>query len=143
MTEIEFFDSVEKSYRDMGMDVDIPSRIFLELNGEFISFKHLPPTMTYRFAVKEEQMNQFEQMHGGYINLLLDSIMGTLAHFESKPCVTSQLNTSFLNPVKEDHIVIQATIIGRRNRQTIVNGIARNDDGEIEANAQGTFIALA
>ena len=143
MTEKEFFDQLRQDYHNIGLDVDLPSAIFKSLKGELIEFSIDPVKMVYRMPVQTAHLNQFGQMHGGYITLLLDSIMGTLAHYDSKPCVTSQLNTSYVNPLNEDHVIIEATIVTRRKRQTIVNGIARNDAGEIKANAQGTFIAVA
>ena len=89
----------------------------------------------------QEHLNPLGIVHGGTITTLMDQAISTTAwaHLNKSPCVTVQLNVSFLGSAKPgDLLVASAKVIKATGSLVFVEGTVNVND-TIIATAQGVM----
>lgn len=77
--------------------------------------------------------------HGGWITGVFDEVLGRLPMALDVPCVTATLEVSFRRPVPiERALTITATVVERRPRGWIIEGVLRVDGDDEADYAYGT-----
>ena len=85
----------------------------------------------YGLQVRPEHLNQAGHVHGGTITTLMDQALSAIAwhHAQKTPCVTVQLNVSFLGAAKAGDLLVA------RGHVVKATGSLLFMDGSIEVNA--------
>ncbi|NRD78755.1 PaaI family thioesterase [Bacillus sp. BRMEA1] len=89
--------------------------------------------------------NDLQIIHGGITATLLDTAMGSIAHFhlpEGFGAVTNQLNIHYIAPGIGDAIRCRAEIIHKGTKTIVVAGEAYRSDGRKIAYATATFFII-
>jgi uncharacterized protein (TIGR00369 family) len=89
--------------------------------------------------------NNYNIIHGGVTATLLDSTMGSIAHYhlpEGYGAVTNQLNIHYLAPGIGDSIRCRAEIIHKGTKTLVIAGEAYRSDGKKMAYATATFFII-
>ncbi|HYF01907.1 MAG TPA: PaaI family thioesterase, partial [Patescibacteria group bacterium] len=84
-------------------------------------------------------------MHGGYVSLLLDEVMGKALSVQKIRAATAQLNVSFRKPVLlQKEIELRGFMDEQQGRKNFVKGEIRDaETGDILAEADALFISVA
>lgn len=71
----------------------------------------------YAIRLRDEHLNPAGAVHGGTLAALMDHALSAIAwsHTDKTPCVTIQLNTSFLGPSRSGQLLVAQ---GRVDRET-------------------------
>jgi acyl-coenzyme A thioesterase PaaI-like protein len=79
--------------------------------------------------------------HGGILATILDEVMIKSALAENIFCLTAQMEIRFKRPVAVGtELFFEGEIVQRRGRVTKTSGLARDADGNVYAEASGTYI---
>lgn len=80
-------------------------------------------------------------MHGGFVSLLLDEVMGKVLSGKGVKAPTARLSVQFRQPVHLGHeIELRGRLIAESGRKFTLSGEILNTDGIILAEAEGLFI---
>lgn len=93
----------------------------------------------YGLRIRQEHLNQANNVHGGTISTLMDQALSAIAwsHANKTPCVTVQLNVSFLGTAKlGDLLVARGRIVRTTGSLLFVDGSITVNNAVI-ATAQG------
>ncbi len=83
-------------------------------------------------------------MHGGYVSLLLDEVMGKVLAGKGIQAPTARLNVEFRRPVQlGGEIELRGRLIGESGRKFTLGGTILSANGTILAEAEGLFIGRA
>ena len=83
-------------------------------------------------------------MHGGYVSLLLDEVMGKVLSGMGVKAPTARLDVQFRRPVPlGEEIALSGRLIGASGRKFTLAGEIRSAGGTILAESQALFIARA
>lgn len=96
------------------------------------------------FEVRPEMVNPAGTLHGGYIALMLDEVIGgtTMIVSNGKFYATINLSIDFLNPAQVGDVVTVRSHIQRKGRRLWnVQGEVIRADGKIVARATANLIA--
>jgi uncharacterized protein (TIGR00369 family) len=89
--------------------LELPPRIFKDMEGEFIGWDEQIPELVVRFPVRERYQNPLGVMQGGMVVAAIDNAFGPLAFLVAPPSLTMQLNTSFIKSVAPGEVYIEVT----------------------------------
>ena len=82
--------------------------------------------------------------HGGFASLVLDQLLGTVAHFENgqqAPPATAELTVRYLKPVRSPAVLVaRAWVVKVEGRKIFVNGALEDGEGRGLASARGLFV---
>jgi len=68
-------------------------------------------------------------VHGGYLAMLLDAVMGTLVRSFGAPAVTGRLTVRYLRPTPLDRTLrLTARVLARESRKVTVEGEITSDE---------------
>lgn len=114
------------------------SPFFQHIGFEFV---HLEAgRVKIKLRVHEALRNTQGVLHGGVHATMIDNIIGmTIRSISESSCVTIQLNTHYLAPVRDGTIFAAGKVI--RHGKTIVTGEGEitDEDGHMLAKGSGTF----
>jgi uncharacterized protein (TIGR00369 family) len=83
------------------------------------------------------------RMHGGVVATLIDEAMGWAVYGAAQWGATARLNVRFRRPVRLDvPLRIEAWVVRVRTRLIELRGEVRDHDGDVLAEADGTFMRL-
>ena len=100
-----------------------------------------------RVRLRPELANSWGGAHGGLIATLLDASMTVAARYALDPegaagVATVDLYTTFIGQAKTE-LTCEAHVTAQRGSMLYLEGVARNEDGELVARSAGTFKALS
>ena len=87
-------------------DVEIPPKIYLDMESEALDWDEENMQLIVRFPVKDRYQNPLGMMQGGMIVAAIDNVFGPLSYLVAPPSLTMQLNTSFIKSVGPDQTYI-------------------------------------
>lgn len=103
-----------------------------------------PGTMHCRFAVRDELMTPFGNMHGGVLSAFCDHLLGTVCYPVMKSgqwAATTEFKINLTRPVSQGVVDGYATIINMGRTQAVVR-IDVHNEGRLAATAQGTVTIM-
>ena len=101
--------------------------------GPLLSKRHEDGWL-YGLKIHEKHLNPAGVAHGGIITTLMDHAFSAMAWHvtEKKPCITVQLNTSFIRPAYlNDVLVVNSTLTRKTSSILFVTGDIHVDDNVI------------
>ena len=115
---------------------------FVELLGfELTRFEGGESTLQY--TPKPEHLNSFDVLHGGVVMTLLDVGMASAARSVQPEMgvLTIEMKTSFMRATPGDGstLTVQSTLLHRTGRMAFVEGRIYDAQGQLCAQATGTF----
>lgn len=99
-----------------------------------------PGFMIGRFAVRDELLTPFGNMHGGVLSAFCDHLLGCVCYPAMKPgqwAATTEFKINLTAPVSTGTVEGRAEIVSLSRTQAIVRIDVRNE-GRMAAMAQGT-----
>jgi|SRR5690554_2916705 len=102
-------------------------------------------TWVYGLRLDERHLNQAGMVHGGTMTALLDHAVSAIAweHSGKQPCVTVQLNTSFLKPARAGQLLsAHAKVNHAAGSMLFLDGVLYAD-GILVATAQAIMKRIA
>lgn len=124
--------------------VEVPPKIFTEMQAQVISWDEAARQLRVRFPVQARYQNPLGMMQGGMIAAAVDNVFGPLSYLVAPPSLTMQMNTSYLKSVGPDEEYID--VIGRLDLQTrrflYLSAQVANAAGEVVALSQASFMIL-
>jgi 1,4-dihydroxy-2-naphthoyl-CoA hydrolase len=99
-----------------------------------------PGYMSGRFAVREELLTPFGNMHGGVLSAFCDHLLGCVCYPAMKPgqwAATTEFKINLTAPVSQGSVEGRAQIVNVSRTQAVVR-IDVSNDGRVVAVAQGT-----
>lgn len=124
--------------------VEIPPKILLDMDAEFIDWDKEKKSITVRFPVKERYHNPLGLMQGGMIVAAMDNAFGPLSYLVAPPSVTMQMNTTFVNGVgpEEPYIDVVAQVDQQTRRFLYMTAKAMNQAGTLLAFSHASCMIL-
>lgn len=124
--------------------LQLPPKIFLEMEGEILEMDLEARTMKAKFPVKARYQNPMGYMQGGMITAAIDNTFGPLSFMVAPPSVTTQLNTSFIRPVKPDDefIYVEAQVTELTRRQLFMTAQVKNAEDKVLTICHATFAIM-
>lgn len=114
---------------------------------EFLGFQTVavgPGTMQGRFAVRDELLTGFGNMHGGVLAAFCDHLLGTVCYPVMKKgqwAATTEFKINLTRPVTKGEVDGYATILNMGRTQAVVR-IDVHNEGRLCAMAQGTVTIM-
>lgn len=145
MTTIEetLYAQLRKNLPNM-QGLQLPPRIFKDMEGEFIGWDEQIPELVVRFPVRERYQNPLGVMQGGMVVAAIDNTFGPLAFLVAPPSLTMQLNTSFIKSVapSEAYIEVTARVDLLTKRFLYMSARVTSASGEVLAISQAGCMIL-
>jgi len=96
-----------------------------------------------KFTPGEEHQGYPGTMHGGIVTALLDEALGRVAIASGRWMVTAQLNIRFRRPIPiGETLSVVSEVVAWKKRVLEARGELRLPDGEVGAEADGTFVEI-
>jgi len=96
-----------------------------------------------KFTPGEEHQGYPGTMHGGIVTALLDEALGRVAIASGRWMVTAQLNIRFRRPIPiGETLSVVGEVVAWKKRVLEARGELRLPDGEVGAEADGTFVEI-
>jgi uncharacterized protein (TIGR00369 family) len=126
--------------RAEGTDLQIPPPSFEEMSAEIRAYDPEAQTLRVRIPVADRYENPTGVMQGGFVCAALDNVLGPLSYLVAPPSATTQLNVTFLRPVRPEHEAIDVTarFEERAGKQLVFSGTVRTPDGKTAATCTST-----
>lgn len=115
------------------------------LGREWLGFDETGETALIRFQALPSFTNRHGTIQGGFLAAMLDSATGIRALAALSPdltVVTRSLDTRFLTPASAGPITARARIIGRTDREMMVEAVLVDAQGGTVAEATARFRVL-
>lgn len=96
--------------------------------------------------VKKEWLNPLGIMHGGYLVMVMDEMMGLAGYTLNNPqgYATINLTADFLRSVREGEVIIAKGKVVRKGIQIIhAEAVIENQKGEIVAKSTSNLLAIS
>jgi uncharacterized protein (TIGR00369 family) len=124
----------------VGSNIEIPPKIFVDMEAEVVDFRQDEGVLIVRFPVKERYQNPMGMMQGGMIVAAIDNAVGPLSYLVAPPSVTTQLNTTYVRPVSpaDRTITVEARVVESTRRQVFFSARVSNAEDKTIALAQVT-----
>jgi uncharacterized protein (TIGR00369 family) len=124
--------------------VQIPPKVFVAMEAQFVAWDEEAKSLTVRLPVKERYQNPLGLMQGGMIVAAIDNAFGPLSYLFAPPSVTTQLNTSYIQSVtlQDEYIEVTARIDHLTRRFLFMSAEVKNPQGELLALSQASFLIL-
>lgn len=124
--------------------IEIPPRIFEEMEGEFIAWDEENDVLTARFPVQVRYQNPLGMMQGGMIVAAIDNVYGPLSYLVAPPSLTQQLNTTYIQGVgpDDDYIEVTARLEHKTRRFLYMSAAVTNPNGDLLAISQASCLIL-
>ena len=95
------------------------SRVTKMMNPSLIACNEKDQTITIEFPVLEEQLNEHDTMHAGFIATAFDEALGIFAAYlgNGKPTVSINISLNYLKPIPKNdsiRIIAKVTSLGRK-----------------------------
>lgn len=125
-------------------DVEIPPKIYLDMESEALDWDEENMQLIVRFPVKDRYQNPLGMMQGGMIVAAIDNVFGPLSYLVAPPSLTMQLNTSFIKSVGPDqtYIDVNAKVDEINRRFLHMSARVYNAEGELIALSQASCMML-
>lgn len=125
-------------------DVEIPPKIYLDMESEALDWDEENMQLIVRFPVKDRYQNPLGMMQGGMIVAAIDNVFGPLSYLVAPPSLTMQLNTSFIKSVGPDqtYIDVNAKVDEINRRFLHMSARVHNAEGELIALSQASCMML-
>lgn len=123
---------------------EFPPKCFLSMGARFVEYESRT-SLTVCVPVLEASLNPLQNMQGGFVTAALDNTFGPLSYLAAgKPCVTLDITTQYVRPVKSgDELTIKATVVSRGRSSLYMTAQAFNKKGKLIATAGSNAIILA
>lgn len=123
--------------------VEVPPKIFLDMEGAFIGFEE-GHSLTVRFPVKTRYQNPLGLMQGGMITAAIDNAYGPLSFMVGPPSVTTHMQTEFVKAVtpNDAYIEVEARVVEITRRLLYLSARVTNPHGEVVALGTASFMFL-
>ena len=114
------------------------------VHGLRLEFKHPQSGLLTSSVVFDKRYQGYKNIvHGGLMATVLDEMMVNLAWVEKKPAVTAQLNVSLKKAAKVgEKIRLEGRITEEKARVIRTSAVAKNEKGEILAEAEGVCVRI-
>jgi uncharacterized protein (TIGR00369 family) len=124
--------------------VEIPPKIFLEMEAEFIDWNKTEKSIIVRFPVKERYRNPLGMMQGGMIVAAIDNAFGPLSYLVAPPSLTMQMNTTYVKGVspEEAYIDVSAQVEHQTRRFLYMTANVTNKAGDLLAFSHASCMIL-
>lgn len=126
--------------RELGHDgLQIPPPVYLDMQAEALDYRE-GEALTVRFPVLARYQNPMGMMQGGVIVAAIDNTLGPLSYLVAPPSVTTQLNTSYLRPVRPDdaYLDVEGRLTERAGSYLFFSARVTNPAGKTVALAHAT-----
>lgn len=109
----------------------LPPECFLSMGGRFTDYDLIESRLDARFPVREEYLNPYGIMQGGFVVAAADNTIGPLSMLVDTPSVTRTLESTYFRPVLAEYGVIDVTarFTGREGRRLQFSAEVRAPDG--------------
>lgn len=99
--------------------------------------------ITIGLTATPQHLNHMHIVHGGVQMSMMDQVMGMLsmAIQDGQPCVTTNMNTHFVESMKEGELFATAKILHLSGRTVTLQAEVSNEQGVVGAISTATFIA--
>ena len=126
--------------RAEGTDLQIPPPSFEEMNAAIQAYDPEAQALRVRVPVEARYENPTGMMQGGFLSAALDNVLGPLSYLVARPSATTQLNVTFLRPVRPEHafIDVEARFEEQAGKQLVFSGVARTPNGKTAATCTAT-----
>lgn len=121
-------------------DYLLPPPVFMEMQGEFVSFDADKRILVNRFPVQEKYQNPYRSMQGGIVAAAMDNTIGPLSMLVAPPNVTRRMEIKYIRPVGMEHkfIIVTGKLAKQEDRQLKFIADARTGSGELLARAHAS-----
>ena len=111
--------------------VALPPPCFASMGAVWTSFDAEKATLGAQFPVKEEYLNPYRTMQGGFIVAAADNVIGFLSMMVGPPSVTRTLETRYLRPVLPamGFVGVTAWFLDREGRRLTFAADVRSPEG--------------
>jgi acyl-coenzyme A thioesterase PaaI-like protein len=109
----------------------LPPACFISMGGRFTGYDITENRLDARFPVREEYLNPYGIMQGGFVVAAADNTIGPLSMLVDTPSVTRTLESTYFRPVLAGYGVIDVTarLTGREGRRLTFSAEVRGPDG--------------
>ncbi|GAB4522743.1 MAG: hypothetical protein OHK0046_35720 [Anaerolineae bacterium] len=114
------------------MEIEIPPKVIVDMQGEFLSYDPQAMTLRARFPIMARYLNPLGFVQGGILAALVDNTIGPLSFLVAPPSVTTQLNTTYIRPVSlaEGYVEVEGQVTEMTKRQIFLTGRLLNPGGK-------------
>jgi uncharacterized protein (TIGR00369 family) len=129
-------DELEEIVRSVGGGAVGPPNCFRAMKAEFVEYESRR-SLTVKIPVLEESLNPLRDMQGGFLVAAFDNAFGPLSYLAARaPCVTLNLSTQFIRPVRAgDRVTVHAKVISRGRDVLQMSAEAYNSKNKLIATA--------
>ena len=126
-----------------GMKLELPPKVFLDMEGEFLSYEE-GESLRVRFPVRARYQNPMGTMQGGMIVAAIDNTIGPLSFLAAPPSATTQLNTTYIRPITpaDEYIEVEGRVVERTRTRIYLSAEVFNPAGKLVALAHATCAFL-
>ena len=123
--------------------MELPPKVFVDMEGEFIEFVE-GEKLIARYPNKSRYMNPFGFMQGGIIVAAIDNTISPLSYASAEPNITTEINTTFKRPVKENDrfIDVIATVLKKTATHITLKAEVLNEKGKLAATGISTCVFI-
>ncbi|WP_046215424.1 PaaI family thioesterase [Paenibacillus wulumuqiensis] len=99
--------------------------------------------ITIGLTATSRHLNHMHIVHGGVLMSMMDQAMGmmSMALQDGQPCVTTNMNTHFVQAMTEGELLAEARVIHHAGRTVTLQAEVKDGNGVTGAIATATFIA--
>jgi acyl-coenzyme A thioesterase PaaI-like protein len=136
----KLFSIIEEKLHGLDESINFPPPSFDMMEGEIIDFDMEKGLFKNRFPVKDEYLNPYGNMQGGFISAAIDNTIGPLSMLVAPPNFTRVMEVKYgkIVPPELAFIYITATFLEQKKRQLFFQAIVESKEGEKLASAKST-----
>lgn len=136
---------IQERFNEVVASVNSPepkTRMNENLAPEFVKASEEEMTSVVRYAVKEWELNQRGDVHGGAVAAMFDTAMGmTSVAFSGNPVATADLNISYIRPFSGQSFLFESKIHNLGRMMIRLHCVAKDEEtGKTLATATSTFV---
>ena len=98
---------------------------------------------TTRFELGAPYEGPPGHVHGGWVAVVLDQVLGTIAALGGRPGLTAYLNLTYVRPTPLGPLSCEGWVVEATERKTLVRGRILDEAGATTAEAEGLFVIPA
>jgi acyl-coenzyme A thioesterase PaaI-like protein len=127
----ELLAEFQRRFGDAADRFALPPACFISMGGRFTGYDLAESRLDARFPIREEHLNPYGIMQGGFVVAAADNTIGPLSMLVDTPSVTRSLESTYFRPVLSAYGVIDVTarLTGTEGRRLFFSAEVRAPDG--------------